>query len=93
MVNKSLKQLEGMWLTEDCNSSMWIGGANQGRIEICVNRTPVISEQTRFEYVAKQNICRLSESVILWQLFNDESILIRFQKDDGLFELSLIRRH
>lgn len=92
MMNMTLKQLEGMWLTDDCNSSMWIGGTNLERIEICVNRHPFISEHTRFEYEAERNICRISDSVLLWQLFEDESILIHFQKDDEEYDLILNRR-
>ena len=92
MMDMSLKHLEGMWLTNDGNSSMRIGGTYLERIEICVNRKPVISEHTHFEYDAVQNICRLSDSVLLWQLFDDESILIRVQKEDGLFDMDLCRR-
>lgn len=92
MMNMTLKQLEGMWLTDDCNSSMWIGGTNLERIEICVNRHPFISEHTRFEYEAERNICRISDSVLLWQLFEDESILIRVQTEEGLFDMELCRR-
>ena len=92
MMNMTLKQLEGMWLTNDGNSSMWIGGTNLERIEICVCRTPVVGEHTHFEYDAVRNICRLSDSVLLWQLFDDESILIRVQTEDGLFDLDFCRR-
>ena len=92
MMNMTLKLLEGMWLTEDCNSSMWIGGANQERIEICVNRRPVISEHIRFEYDSDRNICRLSNSVLLWQLFDDDSVLIRFQKGEEQFDIIFNRR-
>ncbi len=92
MMNMSLKLLEGMWLTNDGNSSMWIGGTNLERIEICVSRKPVISEYTRFEYDAEINICRISDSVLLWQLFEDEAILIRVQTEDGLLDMDLCRR-
>ena len=92
MMNMTLKQLEGMWLTDDCNSSMWIGGENQERIEISLNRKPVISERTCFEYDTVQNVCRISNSVLLWQLFDDESIRIRFLKDDVEYDLIFNRR-
>ena len=92
MMNMTLKQLEGMWLTDDCNSSMWIGGENQERIEICLNRKPVISERPCFEYDTVQNVCRISNSVLLWQLFDDESIRIRIQKDDVEYDLIFNRR-
>ena len=92
MMNMTLKQLEGMWLTDECNSSMWIGGENQERIEICVGRKSVISERACFEYDTVQNVCRISDSVLLWQLFDDEAIRIRFQKDNGQYDLIFNRR-
>lgn len=93
MQTMTLKQLEGMWLTTDHNSSMWIGGPNQERVEICVNRKPVASEHTHFEYDSVQNICRISESVLLDQLFSDGAILIRFQTEESLCDLILYRRN
>lgn len=92
MMNMSLKQLEGMWLTKDGSSSMWIGGSNLEKIELCVDRKPVIIEHSRFEYDAERNICRISDSVLLWQLFDDESILIRAQKEDRMYDLILSKR-
>ncbi len=92
MMNMTLKQMEGMWLTKDANSSMLIGVMDPKRIEISVNRKTVVSECTQFEYDAVQNNCRISESVILKQLFEDGDILIRVQKDDLLFDLILSRR-
>ena len=91
-MNITLKHLEGMWLTKDCNFSMWIGGTNHEKLEICINRTPVISEQTHFEHVKECNICRLSDSVCLWQLFDDESIRVRFQIDEKSYDLFFFRR-
>lgn len=92
MMNMTLKQMEGMWLTKDANSSMLIGVMDPKRIEISVNRKTVVSECTQFEYDTVQNNCRISESVILKQLFEDGDILIRVQKDDLLFDLILSRR-
>ena len=92
MQTMTLNQLEGMWLTPDHNSSMWIGGPNQERVEICVNRKPVVSEHTHFEYDSVQNNCRISESVLLDQLFPDGAILVRFQIKEGLRALILYRR-
>ena len=92
MMNITLKHLEGMWLSEDTNSSMWIGGVDLKRVEICINRKPVISEHTHFEHDTKQNVCIISNSVFLWQLFDNEAILVRFQIEDGLYDLILNRR-
>lgn len=92
MMTMTLKQLEGMWLTDDCNSSVWIGGENQDRIEICVNGQPIVSEHTHFEYDARRNICKLSDSVLLWQLFEDDAILVRVQSENDLFDLVVNRR-
>lgn len=83
MMNITLNQLEGIWLTNDGNSSLWIGGTDQDRIEICVNREPVVSEHTHFEYDTERNICKISDSVLLWQIFDDDTILVRIQNDNA----------
>lgn len=87
-----LEQLAGMWLTDDCRCSMWIGGTDLSRIEICCNRQSVVSEPSQFRYDGVKNICQLSESVILYQLFDEDSILVQVMINGGATQITFNRR-
>lgn len=91
MLNMNLNQLAGLWLSDDCTISMWIG-IETNRIEICIQREVLISESLDFLYDKNRNICRLSGSVLLYQLFTDNEILIRVSLNECVRDYMLKKR-
>ena len=87
----TLDQLTGTWLTDDGRCTMWIGGENNTGIVINCNGKNVLSEYTRFRYDNERNICLLSNSVVLYQLFDDQSIRVKVTLGEQTEELFLSR--
>lgn len=82
----TLAQLKGTWLTQDGNCSMWISD-DMKKIVIISNMEIVVSENTNFLYDEERNECRISESVVLRQLFPDGDICIQVSVDEKCFKL------
>ena len=91
MMTMTLGQLTGTWLTDDGRCTMWIGGENNTGIVINYNGKNVLSEYTRFRYDNERNICLLSDSVVLYQLFGDYSILVKVTLGEQTVEFILSR--
>ena len=53
-------------------------GSNNEVIVVRCGGETLISENTNFSYDEKYNVCNISPSVVLHQLFNDGSIMIKF---------------
>ena len=92
MMTMTLEQLAGTWLTDDGRCTMWIGGDNNTGIAINCNGKNVLSERTCFTYYNERNICSLSDSVVLYQLFDDHSIRVKVTVGEQVIELLLNRR-
>lgn len=85
----TLEQLAGTWLTDDGRCTMWIGEENNTGIVINCDGKNVLSEYTRFRYDIERNICLLSDSVVLCQLFDDHSIRVKLTIGEQTEELFL----
>lgn len=79
----SLDQLAGMWFSDDKQFTLWIR-KEQERIEVYYNRKVVLSEPICFYYDEVNNICKVSESVTVFQLHdsNDQKIVFWINTDD-----------
>ena len=91
MMTMTLDELAGTWLTDDGRCTMWIGGENNTGIVINSEGKNVLSEYTRFRYDSERNICWLSDSVALCQLFDDHSIRVKVTVGEQTEELFLSR--
>lgn len=91
MKSIKLSRLSGMWLSKEGLSSMYIA-IDLKRIEICFNGNIMVSEKLSFSYNEELNVCNLSESVLLYQLFDDNEILIRVSINGQVFDLFMKRR-
>ena len=92
MFKMTLNHLNGMWFTRDNKCSMWIGDDFHKKIEIICDRNIIVSEDIRFEYLDQQNIYKLSNSVLLYQIFDDNSIRIRVSHNDETIDWDFDRR-
>ena len=71
----SLDQLTGVWVSNDGLFSMWV--SNDGKcIVVKKDIEIIVSETTNFSWNEDMNECRLSNSVLLKQLFEDGDICI-----------------
>ena len=70
---------------------MWI--SNDG-LEIVIKKgiDIIVREHTKFIYYSETNDCKLSDSVRLSQLFDDDSILIHVVSTEGNYKLILKKR-
>ena len=88
----SLELLSGTWISYQPQQSMWIGGSNNEVIVVRCDGETLISENTNFSYDEKYNVCNISPSVVLHQLFNDGSIMIKFFVNNSFKYLFLKKR-
>ena len=91
MMDTPLNHLVGTWLSEDGEAFMWIG-LDKNLVEICINKTVILSEVINFIYDEKNNICILSESVVLYQLLGEDEILVRISMINDKRYLTLKKR-
>ena len=91
MINMSLPQLAGTWVSFESQSTMWFN-SDQSRIVITRNGHRIVSEETAFSYNEEDNTCYLSKSVILHQIFEEDSIHIRVKTESGTLGINLDRR-
>ena len=91
MTNLSLRELAGMWVSSDCNVSMWIT-LEANHVEVYYDRRVVVSEPLNFLYDKERNIRKISDSVLLYQLFEIDEILIRITIGDKICDFFLKKR-
>ena len=91
MMNVSPSQLAGMWLSPNGDNSMFIS-IETNRVEVCCNRVLAISEPLVFSYNHERNICKISDSVLLYQLFDEDEILIRVALNEQVADFIFRRR-
>ncbi len=90
--NITLKDLSGVWVSTDNDQSMWI--SDDGREIVIIKGVEVIvREHTKFIYNSETNNCKLSDSVELSQLFDDDSILIHVVSTEDDYKLILKKRN
>ena len=92
MLNITLNHLNGMWFTGDQRGSMWIGDDKQQKVEIIYDRHILVSEEIRFEYLDQPNIYKLSDSVLFYQIYDENSIRIRVSYNDETIDFDFDRR-
>ena len=91
MQTMTLDQLKGMWISLDGQSTMWISD-DLRKLVITLNRAIVLSEYTAFSYDEVQNVCIISDSVTLSQLFPDGDICIDVTINGGTNKIAVSRR-
>lgn len=90
--NIKLEQLVGVWVAIDGNYSMHITDDTK-MVVINYDYKTLVSEYTRFSYDEERNICVLSDSVILNQLFEDGDICVKVSLYEQQYLLFLRRRN
>lgn len=90
--NIKLEQLVGVWVAIDGNYSMQITD-DAKMVVVNYDYKTLVSEYTKFSYDEVRNICVLSDSVILNQLFEDGDICIKVNLYEQQYLLFLRRRN
>lgn len=76
MMNMTVDQLVGVWKSDDGRCVMWIGN-DMKYVMVTYDNESIISETIIFSYDEARNVCIISDSVILNQLFADGGICIK----------------
>ncbi len=81
MSQMTLQDLVGKWISHDGKCSFWVYEKDK-IIQIFKDHNLAIQESLNFYYNESENVCIVSDSVVLWMIQpRDESIILKIAGD------------